>query len=363
MVNSNKTENVTSNICKTCDPLKRKKNKRNKRKLQAECLQQRNCSKSTLCNKVMQQNINNNKLNNKLNNKYKVCDPEYNCTNKSNNNYILTKIINYFNNINIIDDFIKELKVLFNILLFKYSDKYFQYKMNKMNKNNNQQGGSKKVKFKYFGSVFISNISLIISIILYIIYKKVYILLIIISIILIILYYNHISINILSIIYWGILAIIILLILYYFIQLYKIIINCIKNNNASLEDNTIKDTIKKSILSYNDIDNKQIIINIISIIILVVSIRTLCNFTPWISTDMHIYFVSLILFIVLIIIIYSSDKDYSNSLTDVSKGFFIMSSFNAMYQIIIRKDPTKAVSKLRDLSKFVNNIESKLNQN
>ena len=112
-------------------------------------------------------------------------------------------------------------------------------------------------------------------------------------------------------------------------------------SNISLSD-------KDNITTYR---NDLYLFSFIGILLLLISLRGLCNFVPWLNFDWVLYKIAFLLYIIQFTVTYHG-HDLSSPIGNVADTFFVLCSFNALYQYLYFPDTIGDDFKLKNLSKF-----------
>ena len=86
------------------------------------------------------------------------------------------------------------------------------------------------------------------------------------------------------------------------------------------------------------------------------SLRTLCNFVPWLKLDWMLWKISLGIMILQSNILYKG-QTLETGINSTASFFFVLSCFNALYQYMIKNDSKKTIG-LGDLENFADVLNS-----
>ena len=97
--------------------------------------------------------------------------------------------------------------------------------------------------------------------------------------------------------------------------------------------------------------NDLYLFSIMGIVLFLISIRGLCNFVPWLNFDWILYKIGFFLYFIQTSVSYNGTA-LSSPIGNVGSTFFILCSFNALYQYLYFPDTKGDEFKLKNLSRF-----------
>lgn len=97
--------------------------------------------------------------------------------------------------------------------------------------------------------------------------------------------------------------------------------------------------------------NDLYLFSIMGLLLFLISIRGLCNFVPWLNFDWILYKIGFFIYIIQLNVSYHGE-DLSSPIGNVAETFFILCSFNALYQYLYFPDTKGDEFKLKNLSRF-----------
>ena len=106
----------------------------------------------------------------------------------------------------------------------------------------------------------------------------------------------------------------------------------------------------------NKLYTDRYIVSVLGAILLIMSLRTLCNFVPWLKLDWMLWKISLGIMILQNNIIYKGEG-VETGINSTASFFFVLSCFNALYQYMIKNDSKKTIG-LGDLENFADVLNS-----
>ena len=106
----------------------------------------------------------------------------------------------------------------------------------------------------------------------------------------------------------------------------------------------------------NKLYTDRYVVSVLGAILLIMSLRTLCNFVPWLKLDWMLWKISLGIMILQNNIIYKGEG-VETGINSAASFFFVLSCFNALYQYMIKNDSKKTIG-LGDLENFADVLNS-----
>jgi hypothetical protein len=103
--------------------------------------------------------------------------------------------------------------------------------------------------------------------------------------------------------------------------------------------------------------NDIYLVSILGVLLFLISIRGLCNFVPWLNFDWTLYKIGLLIYLIQLNVTYHGEE-LTSPLGNVAETFFILCSFNAIYQYNYFPDTAGDDFKLKNLSKFGDVLKS-----
>lgn len=106
----------------------------------------------------------------------------------------------------------------------------------------------------------------------------------------------------------------------------------------------------------NKLYTDRYVVSVLGAILLIMSLRTLCNFVPWLKLDWMLWKISLGIMILQNNIIYKGEG-VETGINSAASFFFVLSCLNALYQYMIKNDSKKTIG-LGDLENFADVLNS-----
>lgn len=106
----------------------------------------------------------------------------------------------------------------------------------------------------------------------------------------------------------------------------------------------------------NKLLTDRYVVSVLGGILLIMSLRTLCNFVPWLKLDWMLWKISLGIMILQSNILYKG-QTLETGINSTASFFFVLSCFNALYQYMIKNDSKKTIG-LGDLENFADVLNS-----
>ena len=97
--------------------------------------------------------------------------------------------------------------------------------------------------------------------------------------------------------------------------------------------------------------NDMYLFSILGILLLLISLRGLCNFIPWLNFDWMLYKIAFLIYIIQLNVTYHG-TELTSPIGNVGETFFILCSLNALYQYNFFPDGPSDDMKLKNLSRF-----------
>jgi hypothetical protein len=109
-------------------------------------------------------------------------------------------------------------------------------------------------------------------------------------------------------------------------------------------------------VSLTTYQNNVLLFSMIGLLLFLISLRGLCNFVPWLKFDWILYKIGFFIYIIQTSV--SSSSGLVSPIGGVGETFFILCSFNALYQYLYFPDTKGDDDKLKHLSQFGDVLKS-----